>query len=61
MVPVSVVEGDQIAIVLGGDTPFILREVEDAHVLVRDAYVYGLMYGEALGMDGFAQQEIQLL
>lgn len=61
MVPTSVVEGDQIAILLGGGTPFMLREVGDAHVLIRDAYVYGLMYGEALGMDGFAQQEIQLL
>lgn len=60
LVPASVVEGDLIAIFLGGDTPFIVREVEDAHVLIGDAYVHGVMRGEALAMDEFAPQDTTL-
>lgn len=61
LVPASVIEGDQIAVILGGGTPFILREVEDAHILIGDAYFHGLMRGEALGMDEFALQDISLV
>ncbi len=61
LVPASVVEGDQIAIILGGGTPFILREVEDAHILIGDAYFHGLMRGEALEMDEFAPEDISLV
>ena len=61
LVPASVVEGDQIAIILGGGTPFILREVEDAHMLIGDAYFHGLMRGEALEMDEFAPEDIILV
>ena len=61
LVPGSVIEGDQIAVILGGGTPFILREVEDAHLLIGDAYFHGLMRGEALEMDEFVLQDISLV
>ncbi|KAF9699596.1 hypothetical protein EKO04_002513 [Ascochyta lentis] len=41
---------DRICVILGANVPFILREVEDHFVLISDAYVEGLMYGEAIEM-----------
>ena len=49
--PRNVRNGDLVCVLLGGDVPFILREVdrgERLNVLVGDAYVQGLMYGEAV-------------
>lgn len=39
---------DQICVLLGAKTPFILRKMNDHFVLLSDAYVEGLMYGEAI-------------
>lgn len=48
----EVKEGDAIAILQGGDRLFILRPVGDKYRLVGDAYVPGLMLGEAYeGLD----------
>jgi hypothetical protein len=41
---------DQVCILIGADVPFILRKVDEHYVLVSDAYVEGLMYGEAIDM-----------
>lgn len=41
---------DQICVLIGADVPFILRKVDEHYVLVSDAYVEGLMYGEAIDM-----------
>ncbi|KAK3204088.1 hypothetical protein GRF29_106g1676540 [Pseudopithomyces chartarum] len=41
---------DQICVLIGADIPFILRKVDEHYVLVSDAYVEGLMYGEAIDM-----------
>ncbi|KAH7147490.1 hypothetical protein DER46DRAFT_74301 [Fusarium sp. MPI-SDFR-AT-0072] len=45
--------GDKVAILHGGETPFILRNIKGAEEfsLVGEAFVYGLMAGE--GMAGF--------
>lgn len=45
--------GDQIFVIQGGQVPFLLRRVADAggqaqHVLVGEAYVHGIMHGQAL-------------
>jgi len=39
---------DQICILLGSDGPFVLRKADDHYILISDAYVEGLMYGEAI-------------
>jgi hypothetical protein len=39
---------DRICILLGADVPFVVRKVEDHYILVSDAYVEGLMHGEAI-------------
>ena len=39
---------DLIFILLGANVPFILRKVDNYFLLVSDAYVEGLMYGEAI-------------
>jgi hypothetical protein len=41
---------DHICVILGANVPFILRKIEDHFMLISDAYVEGLMYGEAIKM-----------
>lgn len=40
--------GDLICIVLGSSVPIILRAVGDHYQFVKDAYIDGIMYGEAM-------------
>ena len=52
----GVQEGDIVCVINHAVSPHVLRRVEDRdgearYVLVGDAYVSGLMYGEADGMD----------
>lgn len=50
MVPKSTVAGDSIWIVPGLKTPFVFREVANGNFeLVGEAYVHGIMFGEAMG------------
>ncbi|KAM0796847.1 heterokaryon incompatibility protein-domain-containing protein [Usnea florida] len=57
--------GDCVCILLGGDTPFVLRpKGRDEWELVADAYVHGIMDGEAMGRtveDGFEYQDFTLV
>lgn len=57
--PKHLQQGDEIAILAGGHTPFILRKSKEmfidkrrgtrqCHTLIGDCYVHGLMYGEAV-------------
>jgi hypothetical protein len=41
-------EGDLICILLGGQTPFILRKGDRQHYLIGACYVHGIMDGEAM-------------
>jgi hypothetical protein len=43
--------GDICCVLLGGSIPFILREKEGYHQLVGDAYLHGIMKGEAMKGD----------
>ncbi|KAJ2977668.1 hypothetical protein NUW58_g7739 [Xylaria curta] len=52
--PISVTEGDVVAILAGGSVPYVLRRqsgvdgASDGYTLVGDAYVQGVMDGELL-------------
>jgi hypothetical protein len=41
-------KGDVVCILLGCDMPLVIRKIEEYYVLVGNAYIYGLMNGEAL-------------
>ncbi|KAJ9137009.1 hypothetical protein NKR19_g8342 [Coniochaeta hoffmannii] len=49
LAPWSAVRGDAVFVLAGGTTPFILRERVEAggYGLVGEAYMYGIMGGEA--------------
>lgn len=40
-------EGDDVVLLHGGRTPYIVRRIEGQTKFVSDAYVHGIMYGEA--------------
>jgi hypothetical protein len=50
---------DKICILLGASVPFILRWCADHYVLVSEAYVHGLMYGEAINMAMRGELEVE--
>lgn len=43
-------DGDHVCILLGGDTPFILRPRENTNEwqFIAEAYVHGMMDGQAM-------------
>ncbi|KAH9204636.1 hypothetical protein DL95DRAFT_376840 [Leptodontidium sp. 2 PMI_412] len=52
--PRAAIAGDQIWLIAGARTPFIMRPVSDAQAAVRfrlvgECYVHGVMHGEAVG------------
>lgn len=51
MGPTWVRPGDQVVVFRGGMTPFIIRKArKGCFQLVGEAYIHGMMYGEALSM-----------
>ncbi|KAL8848583.1 MAG: hypothetical protein Q9221_006416 [Calogaya cf. arnoldii] len=40
-------QGDSIVVLLGCESPMVLRPREDAHLVIGEVYVHGLMAGEA--------------
>ncbi|UKZ81947.1 hypothetical protein TrVFT333_009726 [Trichoderma virens FT-333] len=55
--PDALQEGDVVAVLRGGKTPFLLREVTDddggsSWILVGECYVHGLMNGEGWDVEG---------
>jgi Heterokaryon incompatibility protein (HET) len=59
--PKSVQCGDSIWILPGAKLPFILRQLENGNYkVVGEAYVHGMMHGEAIGLEGFNMREIVL-
>ena len=68
LVPHCAQVGDRIALFLGTSVPFVLRESNRCSLthgkvffrLVGDAYVHGIMDGEAMEFENFAPQEIWL-
>jgi hypothetical protein len=48
LAPENVQPGDRVVILMGGQLPFVLRPVDRHHLLVGEAYVQGIMDGEAM-------------
>ncbi|KAH9828454.1 heterokaryon incompatibility protein 6, OR allele-like [Teratosphaeria destructans] len=59
LVPHGTREGDVIVIVRGVDVPYVLRPQGEAYELIGEAYVEGVMQGEALGM-GFMGIDVMI-
>jgi hypothetical protein len=60
LVPHGTKKDDLIFIVRGADVPYVLRPNDDAYQLVGEAYVQGVMEGEALEMGNVLVQDIVL-
>lgn len=57
-------KGDCVCVLLGGDTPFLLRQNGIAWKFVAEAYVYRMMDGEAMGRareNGFEYEDFMLV
>ncbi|KAI9691963.1 MAG: hypothetical protein M1820_009671 [Bogoriella megaspora] len=50
LVPGSTQQGDVIAVLMGCDTPLVLRKSGSAYEVVGECYVHGIMHGEVLRM-----------
>lgn len=48
LIPPCARVGDFIVVVLGATVPYALRQTQASYILVGDAFIHGLMYGEAL-------------
>jgi hypothetical protein len=60
-VPNGTVHGDVICIILGAAVPFELRTIGDAVILLGPCYLHGLMKAEALTMEQFKAEDIQII
>lgn len=59
-VPEATKVGDVVCLFAGAPFPFIVRPVGDEDVLIGDAYVYGIMHGEAWPEDRNEVRSISL-
>jgi hypothetical protein len=44
----TVEPGDLVCVLFGGNTPFVLRGIDNHYILVGECYVHGMMHGEAM-------------
>jgi hypothetical protein len=49
--PNAMQTGDVVCILFGCKVPYILRPVDGHYLLVGDAYIHGIMDGEAMAAD----------
>lgn len=62
MGPRSTREGDQVWVLKGTNVPFVLRPLSDGQFsLVGEAYVHGIMYGEAAINGGLKYRDLELV
>lgn len=68
--PAGCQPGDDVFILKGGAVPFVLRPVgipssggtdEQTYRLIGDAYIRGIMYGEALSFDGIRELNAHII
>jgi hypothetical protein len=59
LAPHIVENGDIVTVLFGSSHPVILRPYEGYCIVVGDAYVYGLMYGEAMQELAVGEYEVQ--
>ncbi|KAL8743657.1 MAG: hypothetical protein Q9190_004015 [Brigantiaea leucoxantha] len=60
-VPRQSVAGDEVWILYGCKTPFILRRIERGHLLVGECFVHGIMYGEAIKKEMGIESKVELV
>jgi hypothetical protein len=60
-VPLHAQEDDVIVIPMGSAVPFVLRPRQARYQLIGQAYIHGVMMGEALQFDHLVKDEIELL
>jgi hypothetical protein len=60
-VPSLAQEGDVIVIPMGSAVPFVLRPRQARYQLIGQAYIHGLMMGEALQFNHLFKEEIELI
>ncbi|KAL2158239.1 hypothetical protein VTH06DRAFT_4559 [Thermothelomyces fergusii] len=53
--------GDLVVVIMGATVPYVVRKAEGGYLLVGDAFVHGLMYGEALGRPDLQPVDIVLV
>jgi len=58
--PTAVKAGDEVVIVPGAAVPFVLRKHGNIRLLVGEAYVHGIMDGEAMKGDDVVMTNIQI-
>ncbi|KAL8792877.1 MAG: hypothetical protein Q9195_004519 [Heterodermia aff. obscurata] len=62
VVPIETQEGDHIFVLPGARVPMILRSVEEGtYELLEDAYIHGIMHGEAYNYIPKTMQEISIV
>jgi hypothetical protein len=57
--PKAAREGDRVVVLLGVDVPFVLRKLDRIHRVVGEAYVHGIMHGEAVEQWRLGTREIR--
>ena len=60
LAPDSAQKGDTVAILLGGTTPYVLRQKGDDYEFLRESYVHGIMDGHALQVYEEVGNELQV-
>lgn len=59
--PSGMKEGDEVCIVLGAHVPFVLRYKKKNRLqFIGEAYVHGIMHGEAVRSEGLSEEDIEL-
>jgi hypothetical protein len=57
--PQAARQGDRVVVLLGVDVPLVLRRVDKTHHVVGEAYVHGIMNGEAVEQWRLGMKEIR--
>ena len=60
LVPHGTKEGDIVFVVMGADVPYVLRPYDDGYELIGEAYVQGVMDGEAIRMDHIPVEDVMI-
>lgn len=60
LVPYGTREGDLVFVIIGADVPLVLRQLDDGYELIGEAYVQGIMNGEAMEMDWLGVQDVMI-
>jgi hypothetical protein len=60
LTPAGTRVGDQVCLLKGGRTPYVIQDVNGRYTLLGEAYVHGLMGGEGLSVPGTRWESITL-